>query len=121
MVSFLLFDNKIKKTGEQLSLTLSPTTDIAGELGKKKRQDQIFVGFALETENEKQNAEKKLSTKNFDFIVLNSLQDKGAGFGYDTNKITILTKTESQSFQLKSKQEVSKDIANKVLEIINKK
>ena len=114
-------DNKIKKTGEQLSLTLSPTTDIAGELGKKKRQDQIFVGFALETENEKQNAEKKLSTKNFDFIVLNSLQDKGAGFGYDTNKITILTKTESQSFQLKSKQEVSKDIANKVLEIINKK
>ena len=114
-------DNKIKKTGEQLSLTLSPTTDIAGELGKKKRQDQIFVGFALETENEKQNAEKKLSTKNFDFIVLNSLQDKGAGFGYDTNKITILTKTESQSFQLKSKQEVSKDIANKVLEISNKK
>jgi len=58
-------DNKIKKTGEQLSLTLSPTTDIAGELGKKKRQDQIFVGFALETENEKQNAEKKLSTKKF--------------------------------------------------------
>lgn len=110
---------KIKKSGNTLELTLEKTEDIAANLGKQKRKDQFLVGFALETTNEIENAKSKLKRKNFDFIVLNSLQDKGAGFGHDTNKITILHKDgNTQSFELKSKKAVAKDIVEQVLELI---
>ena len=102
--------HKIKKENNGLDITLVKTPDIALELGKIKKPHQINVGFALETENETENAGKKLISKNFDLIVLNSLQDKGAGFGYDTNKITIIDKNNSSKFELKSKREVAEDI-----------
>lgn len=107
---------KIKKKDEDLTIRLVRTPDIAAELGKGKRKGQILAGFALETENEKENAAKKLSTKNLDFIVLNSLRHKGAGFGTDTNKVTIIDKEgKVVDFELKSKLEVARDIADKLL------
>lgn len=106
--------NKIKKKGNTMSIDLVKTDDIALELGKIKRKNQITVGFALETNNEAANAQSKLERKNFDMIVLNSLQDKGAGFGHDTNKITIIDKEKSISFGLKSKQEVAQDIIDTI-------
>lgn len=109
-------DQKIKKKDESLSLELLKTHDIAATLGKQKTESQFIVGFALETENEEANALKKLESKNFDLIVLNSLNDKGAGFGHDTNKISILDrKQQSQSFDLKSKKEIAKDIVNMIV------
>lgn len=115
-------DSKIKKTGDDMVVTLKPTKDIAKSLGASKKTNQVFVGFALETDNEMSNAEKKLESKNFDFIVLNSLKDKGAGFGFDTNKITIVSRGgEVESFPLKPKSEVAKDISDKLLKIINQK
>ena len=113
-------DQKIKKgegDGAGLTLELTKTYDIASELGKIKKAGQLLVGFALETENEKTNARKKLTSKNFDFIVLNSLQDAGAGFGHDTNKITIIGKNDlEKQFNLKSKKEVAADIVNTIME-----
>ena len=109
-------EHKIKKQKGDISLKLKPTVDIAAELGKIKKQNQIIVGFALETDDEFENARKKLLRKNMDFIVLNSLNDKGAGFGYDTNKITIIDRNNTiDSFDLKSKKEVAKDILNKII------
>lgn len=110
-------DKKMKrKEGEDLSIHLTPNPDIARSLGEVKRENQILVGFALETDNEESNAQKKMEKKNFDFIVLNSLQDAGAGFGHDTNKVTILSRSgEKQTFALKSKTEVAKDILNVTL------
>lgn len=106
-------DQKIKKGEGGLTLELTKTFDIASELGKIKKAGQVLVGFALETQNEKANAEKKLNAKNFDFIVLNSLNDSGAGFGHDTNKITIIGKDNvAQDFTLKSKKEVASDIVD---------
>jgi len=113
---------KIKKTIKQaeISLELTKTIDIAATLGKDKRDGQFIVGFALETENELANAKEKISKKNFDMIVLNSLKDKGAGFGYDTNKVTIITKTgDLKEFELKAKVEVAKDIVNEIINKIN--
>ena len=111
-------DQKIKKKSDSFSLELIKTHDIAAELGKLKKKGQINVGFALETENESSNAEGKLKSKNFDFIVLNSLNDKGAGFGHDTNKITIIDKNnKSKAFTLKSKQEVARDIVNFIIDV----
>lgn len=102
---------KIKKEDGLRPINLKPTKDILAELGRMKKANQFLVGFALETNNEQQNAEKKLSNKNLDIIVLNSLQDKGAGFGYDTNKISILNKLGAKTdFHLKSKKEVALDI-----------
>lgn len=110
-------DQKIKKKDETLTIELVKTKDIAAELGKLKRNGQLIVGFALETENEKAHAEKKLTSKNFDLIVLNSLNDKGAGFGHDTNKITIIDSTKkSKEFNLKSKKEVARDIVTTIIE-----
>lgn len=108
--------SKIKRQDNKLMLELTATKDIAAELGKTKKKNQVLVGFALENENELENAKKKLLNKNLDFIVLNSMQDKGAGFNVDTNKITIVDRnTETpQSFDLKQKQEVAKDIINKL-------
>ena len=106
---------KIKREKENYTIELKPTTDIAAELGKVKHNNQILVGFALETNNEETNAKSKLERKNLDFIVLNSLQDKGAGFGGDTNKIKIYCKDgEVFSFDLKSKKEVAADIIDTI-------
>ncbi len=107
-------EQKIKK-GEGLTLELVRTPDIAKELGKKKQPHQVIVGFALETENERSNAETKLVEKNFDFIVLNSLKDPGAGFGHDTNKVEIISRRNgSHRFELKSKREVARDIVDTI-------
>ena len=111
-------DEKIKRKGE-MTITLKPTQDIAAEMGRIKKENQTLVGFALETNDEILNAEGKLERKNLDFIVLNSLNDKGAGFMHDTNKITILEKGEiSTEYELKSKKEVAKDIVDKLLKVI---
>lgn len=110
-------DKKIKSNkGEGMTLTLKPTADIASTLSHTKRPGQITVGFALETDHEETNATKKLESKSLDAIVLNSLQDSGAGFGYDTNKVTIYTTSTKTSFPLKSKAEVAVDIVNFIAE-----
>jgi phosphopantothenoylcysteine decarboxylase/phosphopantothenate--cysteine ligase len=111
-------EHKIKKKTEEFSIELIKTKDILASLGEIKNK-QILVGFALETANEVENAKGKLQRKNLDFIVLNSLQDKGAGFGKPTNKITIIDRDESLiSFELKSKKEVANDIVNHLLQKI---
>ena len=98
-----------------MTLELEKTVDIAATLGKEKRPGQIFVGFALETNDELANAQTKLEKKNFDFIVLNSLQDAGAGFGHDTNKITLVRRNgEQKAFPLKSKKEAARDIVEEI-------
>lgn len=111
-------ETKIKREGSGgLHLDLVPTQDIAACLGQMKRKDQCLVGFALETNNEREHALGKLQRKNLDFIVLNSLRDAGAGFAHDTNKITILTtEGEEKPFPLKSKLEVAEDIVKEMAE-----
>ena len=110
-------DKKIKRNDmQEISITLTPNPDIAAALGKIKRSNQITIGFALETNDEENNAKKKIEKKRFDFIVLNSLNDAGAGFGVDTNKVTIISKEGDKTiFNLKSKLEVAKDIINTTL------
>jgi phosphopantothenoylcysteine decarboxylase/phosphopantothenate--cysteine ligase len=102
---------KIKKNDENLTIELVKNPDILKTMGEKKTH-QFLVGFALETQNEEENARGKLEKKNLDMIVLNSLRDEGAGFKNDTNKIKIFTKTEKKEFNLKSKDDVAKDILN---------
>ncbi|MEC3877031.1 bifunctional phosphopantothenoylcysteine decarboxylase/phosphopantothenate--cysteine ligase CoaBC [Chryseobacterium salviniae] len=102
-------EEKIKKNDENLTIELVKNPDILKTMGEKKTH-QFLVGFALETQNEEENAKGKLEKKNLDMIVLNSLRDEGAGFKNDTNKIKIFTKTEKKEFNLKSKEEVAKDI-----------
>lgn len=110
-------DSKIKKNKDNLTFELIKTPDIAVSLGKIKSDDQIIVGFALETDNEVENARKKLFSKNFSMIVLNSLNDPGAGFGHDTNKISILDKdNNTREYELKSKTDVAKDIVDAIVE-----
>ena len=111
-------DNKIKREGNKLILELAPTKDIAQTLGQMKKDNQVMVGFALETNDEENHAKEKLQKKNLDFIVLNSLQDEGAGFQFSTNKVTLIDKDGETKFPLKSKQEVAKDIVNKLVTII---
>lgn len=109
---------KIKKSGDELHLKLKKTKDILAQLGKLKTKKQTLVGFALETDNEVANAKSKLERKNLDFIVLNSLKQKGAGFGHDTNKITIIDRNGALTeFKLKSKTEVARDIVQKIIEL----
>lgn len=106
---------KIKKSEAQMHLELQKTVDIAATLGEKKRKNQILVGFALESENEFDNARIKLRKKKFDFIVLNSIREAGAGFGHDTNKIAIIDRSETvKEFELKSKNAVAIDIINEI-------
>ena len=107
----IVSDEKIKKKNAELSLELVKTDDILREIVKNKKQ-QFVVGFALETNNEQENAKQKLVQKNLDAIVLNSLNDPGAGFGHDTNKVTIITANEKKPYTLKSKKEVAVDILN---------
>jgi phosphopantothenoylcysteine decarboxylase/phosphopantothenate--cysteine ligase len=112
-------DKKIKKDGKELLLKLKPTKDIAAILGKNKNPSQIIAGFALETNNETKNAREKLFRKNLDLIVLNSLNEIGAGFGHDTNRITIIDRNNNiDKFELKSKEEVAMDILNKIVSMI---
>lgn len=111
-------DKKIKKDKSEFELELEKTKDIALEMSKEKKS-QFTVGFALETDNELENAKEKLKRKKFDLLILNSLQDKGAGFRYDTNKISILNKDgEVKKFDLKTKTEVANDILNAILKEI---
>ncbi|ACU03361.1 bifunctional phosphopantothenoylcysteine decarboxylase/phosphopantothenate--cysteine ligase CoaBC [Pedobacter heparinus] len=113
-------EQKIKKTSNEFNLELKKTTDILATLGQLKTDRQILVGFALETQNEETYAKEKLIKKNLDLIVLNSLNDKGAGFKMDTNKITIFNKAaEKIVFEMKSKTEVAKDICNEILKLVN--
>ncbi|GCC51740.1 bifunctional phosphopantothenoylcysteine decarboxylase/phosphopantothenate--cysteine ligase CoaBC [Chryseotalea sanaruensis] len=113
-------DQKIKKKEGGLNIELTQTVDIASTLGKQKKNGQLLIGFALETEQEKSNALKKLESKNFDMIVLNSLNDKGAGFGHDTNKITIINRNqEEQNFELKDKKAVANDIVKAISHLIH--
>ncbi|WP_303763674.1 bifunctional phosphopantothenoylcysteine decarboxylase/phosphopantothenate--cysteine ligase CoaBC [Alloprevotella tannerae] len=107
---------KIKREGDTLHLDLVATRDIAAALGQAKRTDQKLIGFALETTNEKEHAKAKLAKKHLDFIVLNSLNDNGAGFAHDTNKVTIIAQNEERVFELKSKSEVAQDIIDYLCE-----
>jgi len=112
-------NHKIKKLASDLVITLKPTVDIAAELGKLKKENQLLIGFALETDNELENAHVKLQKKNLDFIVLNSLNEQGAGFEHNTNKITIIDKNNNiEKFQLKLKHEVAADIVDKLIKIV---
>lgn len=115
-------DHKIKKQADNhLNIELKTTVDILKTLGERKRSDQLLVGFALETNDEEQNAIQKLKKKNLDFIVLNSLNDTGAGFKGDTNKITIIDNNlQKTNFDLKTKDEVARDICNKLTELLLK-
>ena len=110
---------KIKREGEELVLHLSPTHDIAQCLGKMKRDGQIMIGFALETNDEEAHAKDKLKRKNLDFIVMNSLQDKGAGFRHDTNKVTIIDAQDKTEYPLKDKKEVAEDIVNRICTLLS--
>jgi phosphopantothenoylcysteine decarboxylase / phosphopantothenate---cysteine ligase len=113
-------NGKIKKAGD-LTMKLVRTKDILAEMGKRKKKKQVLVGFALETDNEKAYAKEKLEKKNLDFIVLNSLNDEGAGFTYETNKVSIIDRQNiTKQFALKPKAEVAKDIVNAVMDLINK-
>lgn len=105
---------KIKRTGDDMLIRLKPNPDIAASLGQIKGKHQTLVGFALETHDEETHAQDKLRRKNFDFIVLNSLNDEGAGFRTDTNKISIISPNGKADFPLKTKQEVAKDIVDQL-------
>jgi len=107
---------KMKKDNNVITLKLKPTTDIAKTLGEMKKQSQILVGFALETDNELANAKGKLKRKNLDLIILNSLRDEGAGFEHDTNRIMIIDKYNIiDKFELKSKEEAARDILDRIV------
>lgn len=112
-------EKKIKREKDDLIIKLSPTQDIAKELGLKKRDNQKLIGFALETDNEETNAKAKLKKKNFDFIVLNSTRNKGTTFRTDDNQIKIITSTEVKEFEKKNKAEVARDIINELVTLLN--
>ncbi len=109
----VVYDEKIKRKGNDLVIRLKPTKDIAACAGEQKADNQLLVGFALETNDEISNALGKMRRKNLDIIVLNSLNDKGAGFGHDTNKVTIITKTgEKTELRLQPKTMIAKQIVD---------
>ncbi len=111
---------KIKKKEATFELALTKTTDVAATLGQLKQPHQMSVGFALETDNEEENALKKLQDKHFDFVILNSLNDKGAGFAHDTNKISVIDKSGTvRAFDLKNKAEVAQDILQLIVDEIS--
>ncbi len=114
--------SKIKKEDGLQSIELEATKDILLSLGESKKENQFLVGFALETDNERKNAIKKLKAKNLDMIVLNSLKDDGAGFGHSTNKISIIdNKENSLEFPLKDKSQVAVDIVQSIMNLLDKK
>lgn len=109
-------DEKIKKASADFTIVLEKTDDILKALGDSKKKDQILVGFALETENALENAKKKLEAKNCDMIVLNSLRDEGAGFGHDTNKVTLILHNKNIDLELKPKSEVAQEIFDCIIQ-----
>jgi len=110
---------KMKRGDEEWSIRLKPTTDIASEMGKRKKKDQLFIGFALESDHGLENAKRKLAVKNFDLILLNHAGEKGAGFGTDTNRVTMINSSlEIEEFELKSKNQVAADLAQRVVKMI---
>lgn len=110
---------KIKKQDQTFTITLKKTADILADLGRLKTTDQLLVGFALETTNEEEHAKEKLHRKNLDLIVLNSLKDAGAGFGVDTNKVTIINKAlQKKVFEIKSKTAVAADICQEIISLL---
>ncbi|MEN8203086.1 MAG: bifunctional phosphopantothenoylcysteine decarboxylase/phosphopantothenate--cysteine ligase CoaBC [Bacteroidota bacterium] len=112
------FSSKVKRGSDSWSIELKPTRDIAGELGRKKKAGQLFVGFALETDNEVENAHAKMQKKNLDLMVLNSLREEGAGFGTDTNKVTIIDRKGGMvNYELKLKSEVAADLVNRLIKM----
>ena len=112
-------DHKIKKLGKELEIKLKPTKDILKVLGQKKAKNQLLVGFALETDNELENAGKKLKNKNLDLIVLNSLKDEGAGFGHSTNKVKIIDRMGAiTEYGLKDKIEVAGDLLDRIAQLL---
>jgi phosphopantothenoylcysteine decarboxylase/phosphopantothenate--cysteine ligase len=114
----VIHHEKLKKSSAKFALHMVKNVDIASEFGKQKKATQIAVGFALETINEEAHALKKLRSKNLDLVVLNSLRDKGAAFGFDTNKISILASTgEIQKFPLKHKKDVASDIVARIISL----
>lgn len=117
----IVAEKKIKKNEEVFQLELTKTKDILQNLGTIKSENQILVGFALETDNEKENALKKLTAKNADLIVLNSLRDQDAGFGKNTNKVTIFDKNRTYEYEAKSKTLVANDIVDLIIKKINEK
>ncbi len=115
-------EQKIKRKGEDMTIRLVPNPDIAASLGEKLQPHQTLVGFALETNDERKHALGKMEKKNLDMIVLNSLQEKGAGFKVDTNKVTLLHRSgEEQKFELKHKDDVATDIVDALLAIMARK
>ncbi|HSZ85744.1 MAG TPA: bifunctional phosphopantothenoylcysteine decarboxylase/phosphopantothenate--cysteine ligase CoaBC, partial [Puia sp.] len=115
----IISKEKIKKAGDTLTLELKKTKDILKTLGQQKKKGQVVVGFALENNNEKEYAIGKLEAKNADMIVLNSLNDEGAGFSFDTNKITILEKSGVEfNYERKPKQQVAKDIVDRLVNLL---
>ena len=111
-------EQKIKREKDDLVIRLKPTHDIAAELGRMKTNRQVLVGFALETNDEEANAQRKLEKKNLDFIVLNSLQNKGTCFRSDENQISIISRTGQQDYERKPKQEVAADIIDRLAELL---
>lgn len=107
-------DQKIKKKSAEFTLELQKTTDILSWMGQHKKESQILVGFALETENEIENAQDKLKRKNLDMIVLNSLRDAGAGFGHSTNQVTIIDRKTTEVVSLRSKDEIADILTRKI-------
>ncbi len=115
------FNKKVKRGKDNMQISLTPNKDIAAELGVMKNKNQLLIGFALETNNEIENAKLKIKNKNLDFIVLNSLNEKGAGFGHDTNKISIIDNQYNLTkFDLKPKNEVAVDIVDALIEKLSK-
>ena len=113
-----LATEKIKKSTDHLQIALSKTIDILQYVGEQKKADQLTIGFALETTNELVNAQHKLKSKNADLIILNSLNDEGAGFNVDSNKITMIDKLgQIETFELKSKNKVAQDILHKITQL----
>lgn len=110
-------DQKIKKNDDSITLELTKNPDIAESLGAKKRSDQKLIGFAMETENLLENAKKKLTKKNFDLIVLNSLKTEGAGFKHDTNVVTFIGQNKTREFELKQKTEIAKDLVDEIISL----
>jgi len=109
---------KVKREDDEWTIRLKPTKDIAAEMGRRKTKGQLLIGFALETDNEMEHARKKLEKKNLDLIVLNSMQDKGAGFGSDTNRVTMIDRQGStEKFELKSKAQVAIDLVQRVIKL----
>ncbi|MEE1189590.1 MAG: bifunctional phosphopantothenoylcysteine decarboxylase/phosphopantothenate--cysteine ligase CoaBC [Bacteroidales bacterium] len=117
-----VFSQKVKKADNVLNIELQPTKDILAQLGRMKTDKQTLVGFALETNDEENNAKQKLSKKNLDFIILNSLNDKNACFGFDTNKVTIIDSNGNMTkTDLKSKSEIAEDVVSKLIDTIKEK